>query len=416
MKEFSNSKTIIFIFLISITTDILFCLQNYSTYTVNLNRGQYELDMMEIKTNDKICSILIPSLFSQILLIPIFSDVSGFDSLDYECNLKFPIYEESFRIRLYYYSFLDKYNDFVIGKPKVNNIIENCFFGLSYGNDSIGIDEKYFLLNQFYNRNQIKEKIFSFDKWTINENSIITNFYFGDRHENFRSNKGIIGTCKNDGYPYWGCSFHEMIFNNNYSISLEYEDGKYYKIYFSTETNNITFPEVFGDLFNYFTKGKCKSNEIEKSLYCNDMLNEEGYIPLKLINENMSITAEIDSQSRFTTSSYERNNTKTRIYFKDINYIILPLIMFKQFHIQFDASKGIISFYTTDKSILEIKNKKKGSNNNSSALIITLSIIIVVVILIIGYVIFRILRKRKESNIQNDAKKIEEIEEFHSMK
>ena len=92
-------------------------------------------------------------------------------------------------------------------------------------------------------------------------------------------------------------------------------------------------------------------------------------------------------------------------------------MMFKQFHIQFDAINGIISFYTKDKSILEIKNKKKESNKNSSTLIITLSIIIsILILLIIGYVIFRILRKRKESNIQNDAKKIEEIEEFHSMK
>lgn len=177
------------------------------------------------------------------------------------------------------------------------------------------------------------------------------------------------------------------------------------------------FPEVFGDLFNYFTKGKCKSNSKEKILYCDDILNEKEYIPLKLINENMNITAEIDSQSRFSTSYIGRNGTKTRIYFRDIDYIILPLIIFKQFHIQFDATKGIISFYTTDKSILEIKNKKSKSNNNSSKLIITLSIIIsVLVALILGYVIARIIRKKRESNIQKDTKKIEEIEEFHSMK
>ena len=44
-----------------------------------------------------------------------------------------------------------------------------------------------------------------------NQNSIITNFYFGDIHENFKSNKGNIGSCKNKEYPYCSCSFKEII-------------------------------------------------------------------------------------------------------------------------------------------------------------------------------------------------------------
>ena len=203
-----------------------------------------------------------------------------------------------------------------------------------------------------------------------------------------------------------------MIFNFNQTISLEYEDGKYYKIYFATETNDIIFPVFFEDLFHYFTKGKCRS--YEKILYCHDMFDEKEYIPLKLINEKMNIVTEIDSQSRFSLLKNDTN--KTRIHFKNINYIILPLIMFKNFHIEFNAKNNIISFYTTDKSILEIKNEKKSNNNSNSSKVIIILSIILIVILIIGFIIFRILRKRKELSIQNDTKKIEEIEEFHNMK
>ena len=164
MKEIFNSKTLIYLFLISIALNISFSLQNYSIYTINMNRGQYELEAMQIKTNDKICPILIPSLFSQILLLPYYKNTSGFKYLDYYGSIKLPIYEDRyFRIELFAYSFLNKYNDFVMGKLIFGQIINDCYFGLSYGNNSNEINEKYFLLNQLYNRNQIKEKIFSFD-------------------------------------------------------------------------------------------------------------------------------------------------------------------------------------------------------------------------------------------------------------
>ena len=80
---------------------------------------------------------------------------------------------------------------------------------------------------------------------------------------------------------------------------------------------------------------------------------------MKLINENMKIKAEIDSVARFSYNNLQAN--RTRIKFDDIDYIVLPLTMFKQFHIQFDANNNIISFYTTDKSILEVKTKKESN-------------------------------------------------------
>ena len=49
----------------------------------------------------------------------------------------------------------------------------------------------------------------------------------------------------------------------------------------------------------------------------------------------------------------------TKIQFKNNEYFIFPLIMFKNFHVQFDGEANIISFYTTNKDILEVKKKKR---------------------------------------------------------
>ena len=325
---------------------------------------------------------------------------------------------EETRVRFYSYIFLNKYQNVALGKERLTEYINNCYFGLSLGSkNSYDLNEEYYLLNQLSNSTQINQKVFSFDKWNINQNSILTNFYFGDIHENFKSNKGNIGSCENLEYPYWGCSFKEIIINNNddRTISLEYEDGKYYKIYFVTETNDIIFPEVFRGLFYYASKGKCKyyyNSEDKYLLYCNDK-EKKGYIPIKFINDNMNITGEIDILDRF---NIESQTEKTLVTFDDINYIVLPLIMFKNFHIQFDGNNNIISFYTTDNSILEIRKKQKSNNKGLSKAVIAVIIIsIILAITIIGFLIFIYIRLRKESNIKKTEKKIEEIQEFQKM-
>ena len=166
MKEFIFSKLFIYLFLFSIIINISICLQNYMVYTVEFNRTQNELGKMQIKTNDEICPFLIPSLFLQILLLPRNANTTNIYYL-YDYKFKIPILDYYFQIMLLRYSFLNKYNDFFMGKVKFDLIIQNCYFGLSYGNDSNEIEEKYFVLNQLYNRSQIKEKIFSFDKWAV---------------------------------------------------------------------------------------------------------------------------------------------------------------------------------------------------------------------------------------------------------
>ena len=166
----------------------------------------------------------------------------------------------------------------------------------------------------------------------------------------FISNNGIIGKCKSyDNEPFWGCTFKEMIFNNSV-VSLTNDNGTYYKIYFSAETYNIIFPNSFKNKFKIITNNLC--SESDNIIICHNVFDNENYFPLKLSNDNMTITTEIDNINRFTNKNSE-DKDKTRIKFEDIDYIILPLIMFKRFHVQFDGNNNIISFYTTDSSILQ---------------------------------------------------------------
>ena len=169
------------------------------------------------------------------------------------------------------------------------------------------------------------------------------------------------------------------------------------------------------------TYGNCFYSEgyelIRNYIYCKNFFNEnQQYIPITLINNNFNITIEIDHINRFNNSTDEKGGN-VRIKFSYEDYFILPLIMFKNFHVQFDAEKDLISFYTQDKSILQVKKEEIKPNNNkiSKILIVFIVILIIIFIAIIGLVIYRYMKMRKESNINNDIKKIEDIEEFHRM-
>ena len=184
-----------------------------------------------------------------------------------------------------------------------------------------------------------------------------------------------------------------MIFNN-IIISLENVKSNNYKIFFVTETYNIIFPRSLEDKFIHATNNLCEYN-IEDFLICKNLFNNNNYIPITFINENMNITAEIDSIIRFSKNKDEYKKYKTRIKFENIDYFILPLIMFKNFHVQFDGESNKINFYTTDESILKLKKVKENENveepNNegiSTILLVLILIISILLILIIGFVIY----------------------------
>ena len=70
------------------------------------------------------------------------------------------------------------------------------------------------IVYHFNEKGDIKEPIFSFDKFMLNGNSIDTTLYYGESHKHFNGEEGIIGFCNNEEDNFWGCSFEQMIFNN----------------------------------------------------------------------------------------------------------------------------------------------------------------------------------------------------------
>ena len=138
---------------------------------------------------------------------------------------------------------------------------------------------------------------------------------------------------------------------------------------------------------------------------CEDLKNKD-YMPIKLRNDNMNITLEVDRKNRFSDNSSISNGI-TNIIFHDFDYFIFPLSMLKKFHTQFDVDKKVISFFSNDTTILEIKKdpkkdsvpetKKDDSEGLSIGLIILLVILGILLILAIGYGGFLFYRKRNMS-------------------
>ena len=249
-----------------------------------------------------------------------------------------------------------------------------------------------------------------------------TTLYLGDTHENFKTNRkeGIIGTCKTNKLDlFWGCKFNQMSYNGK-SIDLKNEAGNIYQIYFSSEDYNIIFPISFKDNFETITNGQCKYYEDVMSskdsyVYCDNMFNESQYVLLNLINDDINITIQIDNVNRYNNGKAENN--RTRIKYKDIDYFILPLIMFKQFHVQFDADKELISFYTTDKSILKKRKEENKKDSGNTGLTIFLVIFIIILILGLLYLAFLFIKKRRNSIEKNINKynKFDEDDNFQNM-
>lgn len=416
MKCFSNviKHIYLFIFLINIS----FTNENSFTFHLTSERKEKGFEILHFKFDNDYGN-WIPSLFSPMLLVSFDYNTQGFIYLDF-VEIKTPLFTRNIDVTIYKNENLflfKKFNNLLLGKIETFKLGEQYYFRLSPGifNCSNGLKENQNLLNQLKENNEISKKIFSFDKWEITPNNINSYFYLGDEHEHFKSKNGIIGTCKSfDNDPLFGCSFHGMIFNNNFISFINSENNQLYKIYFSSESYSIVFPHIFRPVIFNITKDLCNYSLLNKYFICNNFFNDSSFIPLKLIKEDMNITIEIDNGYRFYLNN-EDNEEIINIQFSDIEYIILPLIMFKNFHIQFDAEKNLISFYTNDYSILEVKKENENNSNNkgfSIGLIILIIIIIILVILIVGYFIFRFLRKNKNQTSEKDMIKIDKLKNF----
>ena len=375
---------------------------NYDEYTIQFSIDNDDLEPIYIRSSDY-CQKWIPSLFSPILLMPKDGVTPGWKDIEDDIPINPIFLPDNFKIKVSNYMFLNKY-DTILGKP-MSAISLPCYFGLSTrleGFNDMNID--YILLKHLKNTSQINETIFSFDKFSLVGNNMVSKLYFGDVHSNFISNQneGIIGNCKTDKSDlYWGCLFDTISFNGKkeYLKNSTFE----YKIYFSSENYDIIIPKMFETQFDNLTDNKCNltgghSEFGGNYLQCDIFFNEsQDYTLLELNNEDMDITIEIDKYLRFTSGNYSQN--KTRIKYENIDYFIFPLIMFKNFHIQFDDKNDLISFYTNDSSILKVKKKENKKKDKGSSKGLTAFIVIIIILGVIAllYGIFWFLKKRKES-------------------
>ena len=264
----------------------------------------------------------------------------------------------------------------------------------------------YNILNNLKAKEKIKERIFSFTKWDIKASPPTSKLYLGESYNIFNSNEGIIGTC--ESYPndsLWGCSFKEMIFNN-INIPLKNETESLYKIYFASEIQDLYFPKSYEQIFKELSKYSCDKNT-KNYLECKNFFNSSNYVSLQLTEENEKfiIKGQVDNLARFSNTDDDSKKDMARIRFEDIDYIILPLMVFKEFHVQFDAENSLISFYTENSEILEVKEKGKNKSSSIGTVLIIILIILVVLGLIFGaYWFFIKRRKSVETNINTFSK------------
>ena len=426
MKYINLQQDIILLFIIQLINRA-FSQKNY-TFEMEGKASDSKLNILSA-TIDGINCPMIPSLFFPISLLK-----SGYTSDD--------LIDKHIKIEL---------NNPILGKTyladlkkQVGNLelyvgamdtgLDDCYFGLSLSNDK-NLDDLYLNLNDLKNNDIIEHKIFSFDKWEIKNDIINSKLYLGFNHENFTSKDGIKGNCDiliND--TYWGCYFNELSLNNK-TILLKNETEYYYKIYFTSETYNIQFPESLKTQIINSTDDNCSpkydGEDASEHLICNNnFFDGNKYFEMILRNSMMNITVEIDDSQRYIPNITENENEdkkiKTRLIFsKDDtknDLIILPLIMFKNFHVQFNEESSKIYFFTTNPDILQAESEeseKKTSSDSSSGLsgvAIFLIILIIIISIALGFGIFYFIKKKnKTENDINKFNKFEDEEDFKPM-
>ena len=391
MANFIRTKMIIFLFI------CLISLSHQSSIKVKLESRitEDELYPLDIYYN-YICERWMPSLFNPLLTVSdstlenynlVFKKQISLNNLLFQGSSLKCVVSELF--------FNNLYTTYVAQCTYKNKAHQGtCFFGLSHSvpTSTIGLNINETNINILHQNKYIDEKIFSFSKWEIKDDLVTSELLLGDSHLNHKDS-GYIGRCNVTDEFYWICDFENMTFYN-YTIPLRKENKMLYKIYLTTETNTIVLPGEFKTILKTASKEKCKS-VLFGSDYFLDCENEEDndYIPLKLSVGEMNITIEIDFFDRFR-EKIKGPKTKTRIQFLYDDYIIFPMMMFKQFDVEFNADKKTISFFTTNSSILETPIPPVEKSN---ILLILLIILIIILVLAAGLGIFLLIRyfKRK---------------------
>lgn len=365
------------------------------------------------------CDKWLPSLLTPNLLSLYYSTIEKGEKiygLNFKIKLPFINHNKEYEVDIYRnVPFLKSgYKGILMQTMELNK--KKCYFGISPSiNGYTKLNEDNTTLNYLKINNIINKKIFSFDTWKINDkydSKIKTTFYIGDFNDNFNSNDKFVATCnsyQNDSH--WGCQFKEMDFNN---IKIQLKNETHiYKIYIASEIHNLIFPLYFEEKIKELSNQACVLND-DNYLSCKNFFNDLDYVPLKLIEENEKfiITGEVDNIIRFNTKELDKKNI-SKITFEDIDYIILPLSVFKKFHLQFDADNNLISFYANESSILEVKQIEKEESSFSGIIILIIIILILLVLGFGGYWFF-IKRRNVEKNINNFSK-FEDEEDYKNI-
>ena len=255
------------------------------------------------------------------------------------------------------------------------------------------------------------KKIFSIKPWERTEYAQKSKFsstlYLGEQHSDF-SDTSNVGSCQiaNTESPFWNCQFSQMMINTR-NISLTNEKTEdLYEVRFIIESKKIVFPKTLKksiEVIYSSTGSKCYTDSSIKStdlLLCQQMTEtDENTIPISFLNADgtMKITGEIDNENLLSNwGSSITTAFPTNIYFDDIDYIIMPLTVFKQFHVLFDAENNKISFFSEDKSLLKLIEKKEdggdGENETDNLAyfknhIFTTILIIAIVCLVVGLMV-----------------------------
>ena len=305
------------------------------------------------------------------------------------------------------------------------NELPSCQFGLGYldkipdnfnGERSDSI--KYLIASK-----KIQKHIFSFEKWDTRETyNIKSKLYLGGTPKNF--SRKTVKTCKiNKKDGYYGCSFNNFtFFNKTYSLKKEGSNENYI-VYFVTEGKYINFPKKFQKNLEYgdkciFTNDK-NLIEVEGLLYCKDL--SKGFWPLTLINDNMSITLEVDSIYRhsfitlYEKNKYERACHQYRIMTHDKDYISIPIMALKNFNVEFDIENMAMRFYPNFATEEEMNEQTK-EGNSSFKFIAFISISGLLIILIIALLLYKKFRRKSSKIVENDIQKFSRYyEDIHSL-
>ena len=425
MKKFFFSKNIFFC-LILLITFIYETKEIYKEIPLKLEKGGNVNLPLYIETNDA-CSKWVPALFSQILIIKKDISTENYEDknwkLDFKSNPSSKEVEGNLEMYLYSGS-VSIFNPIYLALSKYQ-WPSFCQFGLSYSDifaTKTTDNVNYNVMKNLISSKQLEKNVFSFDKWNFNDSEFITSkIFIGDSHEDFFMDN--VGTCKFNDTSYFGCIFDDFIFLNE-TFPLTKENNQSYIIYFSSEFTKIYFPQAFKDKFE--ENRKCEYTTFPSSnikLTCEELKGKD-YLPLKLRSENMNITLEVDYIGRYYQYSPEG---VANILFHDYDYIIFPLTMLKNFHVQFNVENNTINFYTNDTSILEVPKKEdptpetdpnpsqdpkeEPSDGPSAGLIVFLVIIGILLVGGLGYGGFLIWKKQQNPDIEKRFNKYAKFED-----